>query len=85
MLYWTIVELILRVIIVGSNNILLDQETQLQYATFESLHNKQYNHYQEILKSIIVRQQSARYEVNIVGSKVLKTIDLRFPTLDLRF
>ena len=33
-------ELILRVIIVGLNNKILDQETQLQYATFESLHSR---------------------------------------------
>ena len=28
---------------------------------------------------------SVGYEVNIVGCKVLETLDLRFPTLDLRY
>ena len=32
--------------IVGLNNKLLDQETQLQYATFESLHSKLLFQYQ---------------------------------------
>jgi hypothetical protein len=32
--------------IVGLNNKLLDQETQLQYATFESLHSRLLNQYQ---------------------------------------
>ena len=39
-LYGTIVELTERIMIFRLNNILLDQETQLQYATFQSLHSR---------------------------------------------
>ena len=38
----------------------------------------------EDIKIYYSEKWSVRYEVDIVGCKVLKTLDLRFPTLDLR-
>ena len=84
MLYWTIVELILRDTIAGLNNTLLDQEHNFSMQHLKACIVDFYFNIKDI-EIYYSEKWSIGYEVNIVGCKVLATLGVRFQTLGLRY